>query len=61
MYSYDFTKAFLNAKVDKPDIAIELSELPPEMIGGEFGTQRGRGKVGFLKQALYGLRDSPRL
>ena len=61
VYSCDFTKALFNPKVGKSDIAIEPPELPPEMVGGEFGTQRGQGKVGLLKRALYGLKDSPRL
>ena len=53
VYSRDFTEALLNANVGKPGIAIELPELPPERIGGEFGTQRGQGKAGLLKRALY--------
>ena len=31
------------------------------MEGGEYGTGRGKGMVGHLQKALYGLRDSPHL
>jgi hypothetical protein len=40
---------------------VELPDLPCEMEGGGFGTGRGKGMVGHLQKALYGLRDSPRL
>ena len=67
LFSLDFRHAFLQADVANPDLLIELPDLPYGMMTGEFGAgKRDRcgapsGKVGRLKKALYGLRDSPRL
>jgi hypothetical protein len=61
LYSIDFKQAFLQADVANPNLYIDLPELPIEMEGGEFGSGKGKGMVGRLKKALYGLCDSPRL
>jgi len=61
LYAIDFKQAFLQADVVNPNLYIELPELPYEMEGGEYGPGKGKGMVGRLKKALYGLRDSPRL
>ena len=61
LYSIDFRQAFLQADVANPNLFIDLPELPVEMEGGEFGTGKGKGMVGRLNKALYGLCDSPRL
>ena len=61
MHAADCTQAFINADSGRPDLHIELPILPNEMLTGEFGAGKFSGKVGRLKKALYGLRDSPRL
>ena len=61
VHAADCTQAFINADSGRSDLHIELPILPNEMLTGEFGAGKFSGKVGRLKKALYGLRDSPRL
>ena len=61
VHAADCTQAFINANCGRSDLHIELPILPDEMLTGEFGAGKFSGKVGRLKRALYGLRDSPRL
>jgi len=61
VFVVDFTRAFVNAPCGRADLHIELPILPDEMKTGEFGSGKFSGKVGRLKKALYGLRDSPRI
>jgi hypothetical protein len=64
LFALDFSQAFINAPCGKTDLYIDLPVLPEEMRTGEFGSgksSKSGGKVGHLKKALYGLRDSPRL
>jgi len=61
LYAIDFKQAFLQADVANPDLYIELPDLPFELEGAGCGPGKGKGMVGRLNKALYGLRDSPRL
>ena len=61
LFAVDFSQAFINAPCGRDDLYIDLPILPEEMLTGEFGAGKHSGKVGRLKKALYGLRDSPRL
>ena len=54
LWSVDFTQAFLYAPMDR-ELYIQLPKLPPEIAAGW-----GRGVVGKLNKALYGLCDAPR-
>ena len=61
----DFRQAFVQADVAIPNFLIELLDLPSEIMTGEFGSGKldaigvPIGKARRLKEAPYGLRDSP--
>ena len=61
LFSTDFSQAFLNADIDVPNLYCSLPELPPEMLGGEFGKGKAGGKVAHVRKAWYGLKSSPLL
>ena len=61
LFSTDLSQAFLNADIDVPNLYCSLPELPPEMLGGEFGKGKAGGKVAHVRKAWYGLKSSPLL
>ena len=46
-----FSKAPPNADIDVANLFCDLPELPPEMLGGEFGKDKAGGKVAHVRKA----------
>ena len=61
LFSTDFSQAFLNVDIDVAHLHCNLPELPPGMLGGEFGKGKAGGKVEHFRKAWYGLESSPLL
>jgi hypothetical protein len=64
LFALDFSHTIINAPCGKTGLYIDLPVLPEDMRTGEFGSGKSSipgGKLGHLKKALYGLRDSPRI
>ena len=51
LFSTDFSQAFLNVDIDVAHLHCNLPELPPGMLGGEFGKGKAGGKVEHLRKA----------
>ena len=61
LFPTDFSQASLNADIDVANLYCPHPELPPEILGDEFGKGMAGGKVAHVRKAGYGLKSSPLL